>query len=270
MNENNLLVKDNVLVSKAIYNIKYLEQLIFLSALSEIESRSKINSSEEYIIDLPKLAKIANLQSDYYKEIKRAAENLYSRKISIPQKDGSIIVTGFIHAYKYHDGEAKLSVYFSPKIIPYISHIKNSFVCYKFKQIAKFRSSYAIRIYELLIQKIDISNIRIIEISEIKNLFKLGKSYDRYNNLIQRVISPALQDINKHSDINVIYKEIRTGRKITALEFHIEALEPRPKTKKQLAQEALPGETYKDVKERLKEEKEPKKAPFWKNLFKSI
>ena len=268
MNENNILVKDNILVSKAIYNIKYLEQLIFLSALSEVESRSKIDHTEEHTIDLSKLAKIADLQSDYYKEIKRAAENLYTRKISIPQEDGSVIVTGFIHAYRYHDGKAKLSVCFSPKIIPYISHIKESFVCYKFKQIARFRSSYAIRMYELLIQKIDLSTVRIIELKHLRDLFKLGKSYDRYNNLIQRVIEPAIKDINKHSDLNVIYKEIRTGRKVTALEFHIEALEPRPMTKKQIEHEALPGENYNDAQNRLKKEKDPKKTSFWKNLFK--
>ncbi len=90
----------------------------------------------------------------------------------------------------------------------------------------------------------------------------------RYNNLIQRVISPALQDINKYSDINVIYNEVRIGRKVTALKFHIEALEPRPKTKKQLAQDALPGETYDEVKERLKEEKEPKKNSLLEKILK--
>ncbi len=51
--------------------------------------------------------------------------------------------------------------------------------------------------------------------------------------------------------------------------FHIESLEPRPKTKKQLAQKALPGETYNEVKKRLKEDQKPKKISFWKSLFKS-
>ena len=269
MNGSNLITKRNELISKASYKLDYYEQLIFLSALSEIDSRENIDPDKEYSIDLPKLAKTADIENvKYYQHFKRSLQKLKRREISIPQKDGSIIVTNFLHAYRYHDGEAKISVCFSPKILPYISHIRSSFVSYKFKQIARFKCSYSVRIYELLIQQFDISNIRTIELDNLRHLCQLGKSYERYNNLIQRVISPAIKDINTYSDINVIYKEIRTGRKVTALEFHIEALEPRPITKKQIEQEALPGESYDEVKERLKEKKEPKKTPFWKNLFK--
>ena len=269
MNGNNIIAKRNNLVSKAAYNLENLEHLIFLSALSEVDSREQITDKNEYIINIPQLIKTANLTStSVYTDLKKAAQRLRRREISIPQENGSILVTGFIQSYIYHDKEAKLSICFSTKIIPYISHIRETFVSYKFKQIAKFKSNYSVRLYELLIQRLDISNVQSIEIETIRKLFQLSSSYSRYSNFIIKVIIPAIKDINTHSDINIIYKEIRTGRKVTALEFHIEALEPRPTTKKQIEQEALPGETYSQVKERLKEEKEPKKTPFWKKLFK--
>ena len=268
MNNNHIITKRNELISKASFNMDYLEQLLFLSALSKAESKALITPKDKYTIDLAKLSNLADInKTNIYKESKKSILKLFNRRVTIPEKDGSSTVTGFIHSYNYHDGEGKISVSFSPEIIPYISQIKDSFVSYKFKQIAKFKCSYAVRLYELLVQRLDISNQRILELSEIRYLFKLGKSYERYNNLIQRVISPAIKDINTYSDINVFYKEIRTGRKVTALEFNIEALEPRPTTKKQIEQEALPGETYSEVKERLKA-KEEKKESFWKKIFK--
>lgn len=269
MNGNNIIAKKNELVSKASYKLDYYEHLIFLSALSEVDSRTEIDPKKRYQINLPDLAKLANIENENpYPHFKRAVQKLKKRELSIPEKDGSITVTGFIHAYNYHNGEAKLSVSFSPEIIPYISHIRESFVAYKFKQIAQFKCSYAIRIYELLIQNIDISTSKILSLDDLRSLFKLGKSYSKYSNIKSRVITPAVKDINTYSDINIIYKEIRSGRKVTALEFHIESLEPRPTTKRKLEENARPGETYEDVKQRLRSEE--KKKPFKSLLFNKI
>ena len=269
MNGNNLVTKTNDLVSKAAYNFSNLEQLLFTSALSEIDSREEISDQIYYKLDLKKLSILANITSNRrYSEFKKAIERLYLRRLTIPKDDGTMKVCGFIQSFEYHNGNASLSIKFSNDILPYISSIRDSFISYRFKQIAQFKSSYSVRLYELLIQRLDISNIRTLELHDLRHLFQLGKSYQSYSNIKLKVITPSIKDINTYSDINVIYKEIRTGRKVTALEFHIEALEPRPNTKKQIEQKALPGESYKEVEQRLKEEKEPKKTPFWKSLFK--
>lgn len=269
MNGNSIIAKKNDLVSQAAYRMDHYEHLIFLSALSQIDSREQIDDQTVYTIDVKMLAKTANIgATDYYSKIKKSAQKLFRREISIPLPSEKVLVTRFLQAYEYHDGEALLSIQFSNRILPYISFIKDSFVSYKFKQVAQFKSSYSVRLYELLIQRIDLSNTRTIELDQLRTLLKLGKSYQAYSNIKLKVITPAIKDINTYSDINVTYSEVRIGRKVTALEFHIEALEPRPKTKKQLAQVALPGETYGEVKERLKKEKEPKKPPFWEKILK--
>lgn len=269
MDGNSIIVKRNDLVSRSAYRLDNLEQLIFIAALSKVDSRSKVTDEDIYYINIKNLSDAANMEyKGNYRALKQAASKLRKREISIPLDNGEVLVTGFIQSYKYHDNEGKISIRFTKDILPYISLIKDSFVAYKFKQVAKFKSNYSVRLYELLIQKLDLSNIKIITLDEIRSLFKLGKSYDLYSNIKLKVITPAIRDINDFSDINVIYKEVRKGKKVTALEFHIEALEPRPATKKQIEQEALPGESYNETKERLKEEeKEPKKTLFWKKLF---
>ena len=269
MNGNSIITKRNELISSASYRMTHYEQLLILSALSIVDSRKQISPNKLYEIDLRNLSQTSGIDhKKFYGDMKKSCLKLFERKVSIPLEDGSILLTRFIQAIKYHDGEAKVSIQFSEKIIPYISNLKDCFVLYKFNKVAKFKSTYSVRLYELLIQRIDISNIRVIELDYLRNIFQLGKSYQSYSNIKLKVITPAIKDINTHSDINVFYKEVRTGRKVTALEFHIKALEPRPFTKKQIEQEALPGETYNEAKNRLKEKKEPKKTPFWKKLFK--
>ena len=268
MNGNNIVVKKNELVSKASYRMDHHEQLLFISVLSEINSKDHISDKNMYKINLAKVANEADISSkSFYSSAKKAIQKLKRREVSIPQENGKIIVTNFIQSYEYHDGEGEISIQFSNQILPYISHIRDSFVSYKLKQVAKFKSSYSVRIYEILIQRLDISHIRKIELNEVRELFKLSQSYNTYGNIKKKIINPAVIDINTYSDINVTYKEVKEGKKVIALEFHIEALEPRQTTKKQIEQEALPGETYSEVKERLKA-KEEKKESFWKKIFK--
>ena len=270
MNGNNIVVKKNELVSKASYRMNHHEQLLFISALSEMNSKDHISDKKMYKIILSKIANEADISpKSFYSSAKKAVQKLKRREVSIPQENGKIIVTNFIQSYEYHDGDGEISIQFSNQILPYISHIRDSFVAYKLKQVAKFKSSYSVRIYELLIQRLDVSNIRKLELNELRELFKLSQSYNTYGNIKKKIINPSVIDINAYSDINIVYKEIREGRKVIALEFHIEALEPRPITKKQIEQEALPGETYNEVQDRLKEEKERKKTPFWKKYFKN-
>ena len=268
MNGQSIITKRNELISSASYRMTHYEQLLMLSALSIVDSREKISPNKLYEINLKDLSLTSGIEhKKFYGDMKKSCLKLFDRKVSIPLEDGSILLTRFIQAIKYHDGEARVSIQFSEKIIPYISNIKDCFVLYKFNQVAQFKSTYSVRLYELLIQRIDISNIRIIELNYLRNIFQLGKSYQNYSNIKLKVITPAVKDINAYSDINIIYKEIRTGRKVTALEFHIESLEPRPITKRQLEENAHPGETYEDVKHRLKEQT---KKPFKSSLFNKI
>ena len=73
------------------------------------------------------------------------------------------------------------------------------------------------------------------------------------------VIEPALQDINKTSDMWVRYTQRKTGRRVTHLTFEF-GLKSTPKTKpkrltkKYIEQNSFPGESWENAKKRLSEE----------------
>ena len=268
MNKNDIIVQNKPLIDSASYKLNYYSQLLFISALSRIDSRQKLTDQDYVQLDLNTLAETAGLTStQYYTEFKSAAEKLRIAKLEINHAT-EVEVISFINGYTYSKGDAKLAISFNSKLIPYISELSSNFTVYKFKQISRFKCLYSARIYQLLIQRLDLSNTRHITLDELRTMFKLGKSYDRYSNIKTRILEPAITDINTHSDIRTKFTEVYSGRKVIGLDFTTLEIEPRPITKKQIEQEALPGETYNEVKEKLKAEKDPNRPSFWKKIFK--
>lgn len=86
-------------------------------------------------------------------------------------------------------------------------------------------SVYAIRFYELFMQYRSIGN-RTLELNEIKTMFQLDEKYDRVFNLKARVIEPALEQINQHTDYSVTYEQVKRGRTVHALKFYFAPKKP--------------------------------------------
>jgi plasmid replication initiation protein len=59
---------------------------------------------------------------------------------------------------------------------------------------------YAIRLYELLVQYRSIG-VRDMRIDWLKECFQLSDKYARVTNLKARVITPAVEQLNTHSDL---------------------------------------------------------------------
>ncbi|HIG27608.1 MAG TPA: RepB family plasmid replication initiator protein, partial [Verrucomicrobiales bacterium] len=101
---------------------------------------------------------------------------------------------------------------------PYLSELKGNFTKYKLEHIANFRSVHSIRIYELLCQW-SFMGEREIEIDKLKLMLGLEDKYSRPTNFINRVIKVAVEEINRHSNINVAYGLRKTGRQITHIQL---------------------------------------------------
>ena len=59
-----------------------------------------------------------------------------------------------------------------------------------------------------------------VSLEEFKKKLKLTqKSYNRYNNLKNNVLEPAIKEISEKSDIKLQIEEIKIGRKVEYLKF---------------------------------------------------
>lgn len=207
--ENNLVVKKNPLVN-ARYKLNPLELKIILSVVGMIDK----DDSDFWTYQI----RVSDLDADY-KNLQRAARSLMKRLFEIENDDEWVMMPWFSYmAYKKREGV--LECHFDPKLKPYLLHLKDNFTAYTLKSVLPMRSSYSIRIYELLKQYETIGS-RVFNLDELLKILQVPKSYHIWRAFSRRVLEPAKKEINQHSDITINYQPVKTGRKITAINFRI-------------------------------------------------
>ena len=75
----------------------------------------------------------------------------------------------------------------------------------------KLKSSYAIRIYELLKQYEKLQE-RTFLLDELRKMLGAEDIYPAYGNFKQRVLLPAQKELKKKTDISFEIEEIKKGR----------------------------------------------------------
>ena len=105
-------------------------------------------------------------------------------------------------------------------MLPYLQELKTQYTSYKIYYIMTMKSQYSIRLYEIL-KSVAGKELWYFDIENLKKIFMCEEKYDRVNNFKQRIIEPAIEEINNKTDLNVTYEYLNEGKKIVGIEFHI-------------------------------------------------
>lgn len=264
--------KSNAL-AEAGYRLSLQEQRIVLSALSQIGRGDIVTDEVMYTVTANSIAKLTGKEvDDTYEELKEAVIRLKRRDVRLvdkPNGEGKhkeILITGWVQTISYVKEKGLVRLRFSKDILPYLSQLQKQFLSYNLESIAKFSSSYGIRVYELLVQW-KTTGTREIEISEFKRMLDIQKKYTSIKDLKRWVLEPSIKDINKNSDFWVKQTQRKTGRNVTHFVFEF-GLKSELKTKKSLPKEpkilgvpkgeiekhARVGESYEEAAKRIKAE----------------
>lgn len=154
-----------------------------------------------------------------YTQIKSAIERISERWVKT-EDERHVTKFRWMSSQTYFKKEGRFKIALTNEIMPYLTQLKGQFTQYQLNHISGFSSVYAIRLYELFTQYKRLGD-RYISVEDLKKWLQLEDKYDRYNNLNQRVLTPALSEINEKSDLSVEYEPIKKGRKVTGIEFSI-------------------------------------------------
>lgn len=154
-----------------------------------------------------------------YTQIKSAIERISERWVKT-EDEKHVTKFRWVSSQTYFKKEGRFKIALTNEIMPYLTQLKGQFTQYQLNHISGFSSVHAIRLYELFTQYKRLGE-RYISIEDLKKWLQLEDKYDRYNNLNQWVLLPALAEINEKSDLFVEYEPIKRGRKIIAVEFSI-------------------------------------------------
>lgn len=235
MKKNDLIVKSNRLIN-ARFNLKTLEQLLFLKMVSMIEKDdTDFKPYEIWLSDFKRERGIKT--NDFYQSIYDAAKGLIG-KIYEYDNEETHFIAPLLSSFEHVKKTGKIILHVAPKMKPDLLQLKANFTKYYLKNVMKLRCSYAFRIYELLKQVQGFTPERIIEVEEFKNKLGIEKQYRNYKDLRLRVLIPAQKDMNEKTDISFTFEEIKQGRKVKAIRFLITPQET-PCTKSEAAQICL-------------------------------
>lgn len=216
--ENLVVVKANSLI-EASYKLTLDEARIIALTVGKLDPNSDQREFEFTIADVVKEFPDLKIENTY-KQIKAAITNLSERWVKTQDDDELVSEFRWVSSKTYFKREGRFRIILTPEVMPYLTQLKGQFTKYQLKNISGFTSSHAIRIYELLAQYTKVGE-REITIDNLKKWLQIEDKYKRYNSLNERVISPAIKEINDKSNLLVEYETITEGRKVVALKFKI-------------------------------------------------
>ena len=221
--------KSNQLIQRNRFELSLTEQRLLLYCISRIKPTDK--GTETYTIKLRDVCKVCGIEETInggaYKAIRAALKKLDSYNFELKDDKGRIHFVHWIRSTvldpeDVHAASARFE--FDPKIIPYLFDVRKYFTQYQLDMVMKMKSTYGIRLFELLKSY---ANIRAKRFTLAELRYLLGaenKSYEKYGLFRTRVLDPAIKDIMTYSDLNVTYREIKNGQRVESIEFLITTL----------------------------------------------
>ena len=208
-------------MAEAQYDMPLVSQKLFITALAQVDINKK---NFDYIdIGLVEFADKNNVSKNY----------VYNRKEFITSKalTAQILIKDLnSDSYKqknifgqaeYHNGIFTFK--FNEDMKPYLLDIYSKGNYFKFikEYISQFKCKYTMKLYLLCQSNLWKHNVTY-STDYIKEFYAIEKNkYKEFKRLKERVLNPALQEINEKTNLNVKMEPIKIGRKIEKLEFII-------------------------------------------------
>ncbi|HHW7546717.1 TPA: replication initiation protein [Mannheimia haemolytica] len=155
-----------------------------------------------------------------YTQVRNAVLKISKRWVTLVDNEHELTEVALIHKRSYFKKEGRFYIEFHDELIPYISELHDNYTKYQLVNIGAFSSTHAIRLYELCSQYRD-TGWRQTSLDDLKDWLQVSDKYPRYNSFNQRVLTPAIDEINAKSDLLVSVEPIKRGRVIVALKFTI-------------------------------------------------
>lgn len=225
-----LIRKANDLVEGK-YRFDIWEMRVFTQMLTMIYKDDE--DFKEYKIYLKDMVEEFNIKDrNAYEWVVKGAEGLMKKEITIEREtpEGIMEFKTYIaiglDSFKNRADGKYISISFHPKMKPFLLQLQTQFLMYDIRNILSIQSSFSVRIYELLKQYEKIGKRRF-SVQELKEMLDVSDKYPLYANFKQRVILKAQQDLEAYTDIYFTLQEIKRGKSITEVVFHIHPNKPR-------------------------------------------
>lgn len=223
----NLVVKSNAFAESR-YMLSINGFRLLAAVITKIDRRKAISHDDPYRVTVEDwIEMFGGHRKTAYRDLAAAARSIRESCITIYEspngKDGKPVETeiNWVQMCRYAPGEGYVEIVWTQFIIPYLSQLESNFLSYELEQMARLRTAYAVRIFELCHANKHRGEVSYT-LDDLRRLFRLEKSRTHAVpwKFRQRVIEPAVREINKHTDMRLDFTLNKKGRVITGVRFH--------------------------------------------------
>ena len=252
---NNLVAKDNRIIQESRFSLSLLENKAVLYLISKIKPDDKPN--QIYVFNCREFQALLNWNREAsYQNIKIMLQNLGDMSLwirgEVNGREKDILVRWF-NIVHLDPGNGEIEISFHEDMFPYLldlqKHLeeeKRYYTTYKLQNVSLMKHKYSIKLYELLKsyqynnQKWTFENgtgsefdlqIRLADTKMDRKtrqaVSMIPNGWANWAVFKRNVLDPAVQEINKYTDIKVAYegKKVdlhhRKGRAIRTIEFYM-------------------------------------------------
>lgn len=213
------VVKANEIIQKARFNLGKLEQKTFCYIVSKIKPTDTIDT--EYIFNINDYCDVCGINRNEGETIKRIKESLKRLRDSsfwLTEADGCEVLVGWLQKAKVLPKSGKVKVKLDEDMAKYLLGLCQNYTQYSLLYVLPMRSSYSIRLYELLKSYAGLKH-KNFKIDELK--MRLMAPYENFKDFRKKVLEKAAKEINEYTDIEVTWEPIFKGRKVVEVDFFI-------------------------------------------------
>lgn len=237
---NFVVVKHNDIV-EAKYQLSIFEERILLICISQIDSMSKLPINHKFEVSVSDVADLLDTKEkgSIYTNLNTAVNRLFQRVLVIdtPSDDIKQSQIRWLSRIDYLNKKGVIRLTFSPEIIPYLSELNRDFTKYQLENVFNFKSVYSTRIYELLVRWG--GHEKEVGVDWLKDRLQIENKYTRMDNFKKNVIDMAMKEINRDTNVKVVYEPVKKGRNIIAFKFTYSITKPQKKATLQQQQHSI-------------------------------
>ena len=221
-----LIVKDNALI-QASYTLDTVEQRLILLAIAEArETGHGVTENSLLEVHASSYINTFNVEKHTaYTVLRDASKGLFDRYVTYHDinpktgKDRSFHCR-WVDKIGYEPQSGIVFLRFTQDIVPLITRLEENFTKYELQQVSRLTSSYAIRLYELLIQWRSAGKTPIFDLSIFRQQLGVeAHQYKTMSNFKTYVLDFALKQVNELTDITAKYEQHKKGRSISGFSF---------------------------------------------------
>ena len=218
------VVKANELIQKSHFSLSLQQQKIVLMLISQLTPYD--DDFKLYEFSIPSFCRVCGLDEKngkHYKDLKAAIKELADKSVWIRLENGEQTLLRWVERPYIDEKKGIIRIKLDAHMKPYLLQLRQNFTKYEIPWTLDFRSKYTIRLYEI------IKSLHYCEAEPYEYVYDLevlqrlldAEGYTEFSNFKNRVLAPAIKEINDKSDKEIEFEQIRIGRSVSKILFRI-------------------------------------------------